>query len=340
LIDPAAVPAAFDDLPDGPCDLGTVGGDGPHVVYAASRDGAGNDSDVSTASFKIDRTAPHASIALAPGAPDGPNGWYRSAVAVAVVADDPTATVRCVLDAAVVPADFDDLPRTACDPFTVSAQGTHLVYGAVSDRAGNHSPVVLRTFTSVGGLRCHGQVPTHIGTARGDVISGSAGDDVIVALGGADTIRGRGGDDTICAGTGNDTVYGGAGDDQIDGADGHDRLYGQSGNNRIAGGAGNDQLYGGSGRDRLEGGSGDDRLLAGSGDDRLLAGSGDDLAVGGRGSDVLAGGDGNDRLFGGADDDRLFGGPGDDLLDGGPGLNIIRGGAGNNRTMLSFLAPR
>ncbi len=340
VVDPAAVPAVYDDLPDAPCDPGTIDADGPHVVYAATRDPAGNDSEMSTANLKIDRTAPHTSTALDPAAPDGPNGWYRSAVAVTVTADDPTATVRCALDPAAVPADFDDLPRPACDPFTVSAQGTHLVYAAVADRAGNHSPVVLRTFTSIGGLRCYGQVPTHFGTANGDVILGTADDDVIVALGGKDAIYGRGGVDRICAGTGNDTVYSGAGDDQIDGADGHDRLYGQSGNNRITGGEGNDQLSTGSGRDQLEGRQGDDRLLAGSGDDRLLAGSGDDVALGGRGNDLLAGDAGNDRLYGDADDDRLYGGPGDDLLDGGPGLNIIRGGAGNNRILLNSLAPR
>ncbi len=322
VIDPAAAPAGFDALPDGPCDQGTVGADGPHVVYAASRDPAGIDSAVSTARFKIDRTVPHTTITLDPAAPDGPNGWYRSPVAVAAIADDATASVRCALDPAAVPAEFDDLPRRACNPFTVSSQGAHVVYAAVADRAGNHSPVVLRTFTSIGGLRCNGQVPTRIGTTRGDVILGSAGDDVIVALAGNDAIYGRGGNDTICVGDGNDTVYAGAGDDQIDGAQGLDRLYGQSGNNRVAGGAGNDQLRGGSG------------------DDRLFAGSGDDLAVGGRGRDLLDGGDGNDRLYGGADDDRLFGGPGDDLLDGGPGVDIIRGGVGNNHIVLSFLAPR
>jgi RTX calcium-binding nonapeptide repeat (4 copies) len=340
VIDPAAVPAVFDDLPAGPCDPGTVGADGPHVVYAASRDIAGNDGEMSTASFKIDRTVPHPSITLDPAAPDGPNDWYRSAVAVAVTADDPNATVRCGLDSASVPADFDDLPRTACNPFTVSTPGTHVMYAAVADRAGNRSPVVLRVFTSIGGLRCHGQLPTHIGTVRADVITGSAGHDVIITLGGADTIRGRGGNDTICTGTGNDTVYGGAGNDQIDGSDGHDRLHGQSGNNRVTGGEGNDQLTSGSGNDRLDGGRGDDRLLAGAGDDRLLAGPGDDLAVGGRGRDVLDGGAGHDRLFAGAGDDRLFGGPGDDVLDGGPGVDIIRGGAGSNRVLLSFLAPR
>jgi hypothetical protein len=339
VIDPAAAPAGFDDLRDEPCDPDTVAADGPHVVYAASRDSAGN-TDLVQTNFKIDRAAPHASITLDPAAPDGPNGWYRSAVAVAVTADDPNATVRCVIDPAAVPADFDDLPRPACNPFTVRTQGSHLVYAAVADRAGNHSPVVVRTFTAIGGLRCYGQVPTHIGTTNGDVIVGTAGDDVVVALGGGDTIRGRGGNDRVCAGPGNDTVYSGAGGDLIDGADGRDRLYGQSGNNRITGAAGDDQLSSGSGRDRLEGGRGDDRLLAGAGDDRLRAGSGDDLAIGGRGNDLLDGGGGNDRLFGDADDDRLLGGPGDDLLDGGPGLNIILGGAGNNRIALSSLAPR
>jgi hemolysin type calcium-binding protein len=256
-------------------------------VYAASIDEAGNQSTVTRSTVRIDHTAPHTTIRLDPAAPDWVNGWYRSRVTATVTVDDPTATVRCVLNPATVPAGFDALPARHCAPPAVSNHGRHTLYAASRDQAGNSSRIVRQSFKTVGAVRCQGRLPTHIGTPGADSIVGTPGRDVIVALGGNDTIRGRGGNDLICAG---------AGDDAVDGGRGDDRLIGGAGDDRLRGGRGNDRLHGGRGNDRLTGGPGADRLFGGSGRDRLIGGRGNDVLDGGRGFDLIRGGPGRNRL--------------------------------------------
>lgn len=61
VLDPASVPASFADMPAG-CDYAGAGaavaGDGEHVLYAASRDQAGNTEAPVKRVFKVDSTAP------------------------------------------------------------------------------------------------------------------------------------------------------------------------------------------------------------------------------------------------------------------------------------------
>jgi len=67
-LDPSTPPASFADLPSGCAYLGAgadVGGDGEHVLYAASRDNDGNTQIPVKQAFKIDRTAPTVSCARA-----------------------------------------------------------------------------------------------------------------------------------------------------------------------------------------------------------------------------------------------------------------------------------
>jgi hypothetical protein len=320
VLDPAVQPASFDALPDAPCAVGTVGVDGDHVVYAASIDTAGN-TDLVQVSLRIDQTAPTASITLNPATPDGTRGWYVDPVTVAVTAQ-PGATLRCVTNPVTAPTSFAELPNRACPTFTVSQFGRYTVYAAAADPAGNRGPVVKRSFQHVGGHRCQGAVPTHVGTAGPDVIRGTPGPDVIVALGGDDLIGGRGGNDVICAGAGHDRIHSGAG---------HDRIHAQGGRDWIAGGDGDDTLTGGPARDLLFGGPGHDQLSGGAGSD---------VAFGGTGNDRLWGGPDHDTLFGGTGDDYLHGGTGNDLLDGGPGTDDIRGGPGHNRVITSRATAR
>jgi Ca2+-binding RTX toxin-like protein len=227
-----------------------------------------------------DVTPPTTSIELSPGTPDGANGWYLSPVTVTVGAtdDDAVLDTRCVLDPPGEPTSFDDLPDAPCTPLTVTAFGRHEVYASAIDAAGNRGPVVHESFRSVGGLRCDGRVPTHIGTSRSDVLVGTSGRDVIVAFGGDDTVRGRGGDDTVCVGRGDNTVSAGPG---------HDHLFASGGNDTMFGGAGHDRLFGRAGADRLTGGIGDDRLVGGPGNDLLDARAGNDLVFGGPGRDRI-----------------------------------------------------
>jgi hypothetical protein len=210
-----------------------------------------------------DVTPPVTSIDLSPTSPDGENGWYLSPVTVTVAAtdDDAVLDTRCVLNPPEAPASFEDLPDTPCAPLTVTTFGRYEMYAAAVDAAGNAGPVAHESFKSVGGLRCQGRVPTHVGTARGDVLVGTPGPDVIVGLGGDDTVRGRGGDDVVCADRGGDSVYGGGG---------HDRLFGRSGDDWISGGLGGDVLAGGTGNDVLDARVGHDRVLGGPGRDRIL----------------------------------------------------------------------
>jgi hypothetical protein len=80
VVDPPAAPASFSALPAG-CAFLSAGSpvttDGMHIVYAASRDGAGNMETVKSAAFKVDKTAPTA-VVNADRAPDH-NGWYNAA---------------------------------------------------------------------------------------------------------------------------------------------------------------------------------------------------------------------------------------------------------------------
>jgi hypothetical protein len=287
-LDPVAVPVYFHDLPAGPCAIGTVAVDGEHTVYAGSVDAAGN-TDLVQVAFRIDRTAPRASIRLNPAVPDGARSWYVDPVTVSVTADGPGATLRCELDPVSAPTSFGQLPNRPCTTFTISRYGHHRVYAAAADPAGNTGPVAATAFKSVGALRCDGQVPTHIGTPGADVIVGTPRADVIVALGGNDVIRGRGGNDLICAGAGDDRVYGGSG---------NDRIYGGRGNDTLHGSDGHDLLFGGAGTDTLDGGRNNDALFGGLGDDTLHGGPGDDVLDGGAGTDTLHGGPGHDRSIG------------------------------------------
>ena len=139
-------PATFNDLPPGSCSIGTVTAEGTHVVYAASKDNAGNKEAVQSKSVRIDKTAPTTTIALIPASPNGGAGWYTVDVDVTVSAVDGSdgagvAETRCQLDG-TAPATFNDLPPGVCTIGTVISEGMHVVYAASNDGAGNtESPV-------------------------------------------------------------------------------------------------------------------------------------------------------------------------------------------------------
>lgn len=112
-----------------------------------------------------------------------------------------------------------------------------------------------------GGRRCAGRVPTHVGTARRDVLRGTPRRDVFLALGGPDRIVGRGGNDIACLGGGADRFFGGRGADRALGQRGADQLFGGPGRDRLFGGAGPDLIRGGPGFDRGNGGPGRDNVV-------------------------------------------------------------------------------
>ena len=111
------------------------------TVTRATGDGKTGDSADATKDW-VDETPPLTTIVLDPANPDV-GGWYVFAVKPTVSATDNTgvAETRCVLDPAVVPATFDDLPSTPC-PYLgssqyVTSEGIHTLYAASKDTAGN-----------------------------------------------------------------------------------------------------------------------------------------------------------------------------------------------------------
>ncbi len=105
-------------------------------------------SGVAIGPAPADTTAPSTTIALTPATPNGSAGWYRTAVGVTVTASDEgsgVAQTRCALDPASVPGTFADLPAGACALSTVAADGTHTVWAASVDQAGNAGAPVSAT---------------------------------------------------------------------------------------------------------------------------------------------------------------------------------------------------
>ena len=139
---------------------------------------------------------PTASISLSPAAPNGSNGWYRSAVRVTVGAGDTASTVnglRCAADLAAAPASFFALPA-AC-PFavggTIANSGLHAVYAAASNTAGYASNPVSRTFkidTINPTVRCVAS-PTFILRGKGGLVAATVSDSTSGAA--ASLIAGR-----------------------------------------------------------------------------------------------------------------------------------------------------
>jgi Ca2+-binding RTX toxin-like protein len=101
---------------------------------------------------------------------------------------------------------------------------------------------------------------TQIGTARGDVLTGTPDADRICSRGGDDVIKGKAGNDVLLSGRGNDVVRGGGGNDSINASRGKDRAFGDSGNDTLKGAAGRDRLNGGAGSDSCDGGPERDRV--------------------------------------------------------------------------------
>jgi Tol biopolymer transport system component len=90
-----------------------------------------------------DTAAPVTTISLSPTSPTGSNGWYRGPVTATVAASDTgsgVAATRCALDPLTAPSAFGDL-ADACALTgagqSVSADGTHTIYAASRDHAGN-----------------------------------------------------------------------------------------------------------------------------------------------------------------------------------------------------------
>jgi len=129
-------------------------GDGPHSFsVTASSPTAGTDLSPAIQSFSVDTVAPDTAITIAPVPGFGvqvADTTYTGSVSIEHSMSDPEPSgggtaMRCSFDPASPPATFDDLDP-AC-PLTTDAVGTHTVYAASRDFAGNVGPVASTTFT-------------------------------------------------------------------------------------------------------------------------------------------------------------------------------------------------
>lgn len=130
--------AAIDyQVDDGPWTTYTsafpVIGDGQHVVRWRATDVAGNVEAVEELVFTIDATGPLVTATTAPAAPDGADGWFTSAPVEVSLTSEDAASIRWRVDGGAWTA--------YTDPFTIAAEGRHVVEFAGSDDVGNTSEV-------------------------------------------------------------------------------------------------------------------------------------------------------------------------------------------------------
>jgi uncharacterized protein len=117
--------------------------------------------------------------------------------------------------------------------------GDPALYAADPYRSSDHDPLVLGIDLAE---RCHGLVPTIIGTNGADTLVGTNGVDVIMGLGGDDALSGGNAADVICGGAGNDRISGADGDDVLSGGFADDTVNGDNGADTLIGGPGEDAL--------------------------------------------------------------------------------------------------
>jgi hypothetical protein len=124
VLDPASVPASYDDLPSGSCSLTSVGTDGQHTIYAASEDSNGNkETPVASSSFKIDHTPP----SLAPTVSPTTIYLNQGGVTASPNAADATSGVA----------------SSSCGAIDTSTAGDHTVTCTATDNAGNGNSATI-----------------------------------------------------------------------------------------------------------------------------------------------------------------------------------------------------
>jgi hypothetical protein len=123
-LDPTATPVSFADLPDAACSLTSVGTDGQHAIYAASRDAEGFvESPLVGATFKVDRTAP----TLSPTMSSTTVEIGQTGVTASPNATDTTSGVA----------------SSSCDAVDTSTPGAQSVQCTATDNAGNTANATL-----------------------------------------------------------------------------------------------------------------------------------------------------------------------------------------------------
>ena len=104
-------------------------------------------------SESADAVAPTTTVTRSPSTPSGGGGWDNDDVEVQVsAADQPNGSgvyeIRCQLDPLPWPTSFDAMPAGCdyLDAAPVSGDGSHTLFAAAVDAAGNRSPLVTSSF--------------------------------------------------------------------------------------------------------------------------------------------------------------------------------------------------
>jgi hypothetical protein len=155
------------------------------AVDAALNGNAASTSTDNTVTWGGENTPPQTTIVLSPSLPNGNNGWYTAAVGVTIGATDiggsSVAETRCVMDPATVPASFDDLPGAACSLSSVTSDGTHVIYAASIDGAGNKESIQqasLQIDATPPTVSCPTPAPIFAVGSTGNILSAAVSDGV------------------------------------------------------------------------------------------------------------------------------------------------------------------
>lgn len=113
--------------------------DGSYTLQAEQRDAAGNLGQSDARTFAVDATKPTIALALAPSAPNGAGGWYKTVPQVHVVADDANFdAVACRVDSAAATVTRSSSSNHSYEgDVSVNGDGSHVVSCTATDRAGN-----------------------------------------------------------------------------------------------------------------------------------------------------------------------------------------------------------
>jgi hypothetical protein len=153
------------------------------AVDAALNASAASTSTDNTITWGEDQTPPQTTIMLSPALPNGNNGWYTGTVGVTIGATDlgggSVAETRCVMDPATIPASFDDLPGASCSLSSVASDGSHVIYAASIDGAGNKEGIQLASLQIDAippTVTCPTPAPTFAVGSTGNILSASVSD--------------------------------------------------------------------------------------------------------------------------------------------------------------------
>ncbi len=168
-----------------------------------------------------------------------------------------------------------------------------------------------------------------VGTAGGNVLTGTEVADVVEARSGSDRVNALGGDDLVGGEDGADTLSGGAGADTLVGGRGADSLSGGAGNDLLILDSIADSIHGGAGESGVDTvHAGFSYVLADGLEHLALLGTANIRGSGNDAANRIEGNGGNNLLLGFGGRDTLLGHDGADTLDGGAAADTLQGGAG------------